>query len=530
MLQHFWKKENLILISDERKGKSDEGAIDISLIIPSPFSEQHDEYIKKCHEAGKYSIVDNQQLVLYFTNKNNNIFEARLLVKVVPNGELPPYFSAIIKPTAPKYEIILINDEMIITGFTLKCSEYFDIGSSKNSELKVASIVNGFDEKKEQMQGIDGFEYSCDHDKYAYKLRFKLSQLKIGEHTCFILKIEEIEKKDKNETRDFVKLEDGIKPISSILPVETDVSEKIKVSNGEHPKKKKNSVSDSDRKKKKKDNSEGNTESKGSDDSEESESEESEESEEASEGSKEASEEESEESEESEDESDENASLSDKAKLDSTRVMDKAILSGENIKQSKEKNSSSTASVEEQKKDKEEPKKVHIDDFEAIEGSENSSSHSSNSESKSNSDDDFSEKSSEESHKISEGKEEHAGEGGDAQSASSKSMNSSIASLAQFNKSIKGLVAYEFSSTKKYVLRFKLTLIITIIVLIFTSILTYEVIDTSITSNETLSHYVNLVGNCRHYSRSLSYYSRMISLNDNITSFSNATYRSLYFG
>jgi len=61
--------------------------------------------------------------------------------------------------------------------------------------------------------------------------------------------------------------------------------------------------------------------------------------------------------------------------------------------------------------------------------------------------------------------------------SSSKSMTSSMASLAQFNKSIKALVSYEFSKTKKHVWRFKITLILTIIVLIITSILTFEVID-----------------------------------------------------
>jgi len=31
----------------------------ISLIIPQPFGDQHDEYMKKFLEAGKYSIIDN---------------------------------------------------------------------------------------------------------------------------------------------------------------------------------------------------------------------------------------------------------------------------------------------------------------------------------------------------------------------------------------------------------------------------------------------------------------------------------------
>ena len=468
----------------------------ISLIIPSPFSENHDEYIKRFHETGKYSIVDNQQLVLYFTNKNNNIFEARLLVKVVPNGELPPYLSAIIKPTNPKYEIIMMNPEFIITGFTVQCSEIFDIGSSKNTEQKITSIINSFEENKENMMNPDGFEYSSDHDKFNCRLRLRLNDLSIGDHHCYVLKIELIEKKDKNEPRADGYKED-LKPISSILPVEKTVE---KVNPTETTDKQSRSSDESQS------ISESNKSSKESESEEESESDGSE----SEEGSEE---------EESEEESNSDSSNS---KPDSTRVMDKAILSGENLKKGKEGNSSSTASVEDPNKEKkDDPKSVKIF-YEAVPGpakdksssSSNSDSNSASaSESKSDSDEDFSDKSSDNSHKVSEEQLEH-GEGADGQSASSKSMNSSMASLAQFNKSIKGLVSYEFASTKKYVLRFKITLIITIVVLIMTSILTYEIIGKSVNSNEKLSHYVNLVGNCRHYARSLSYYARMIHLLD----------------
>ncbi|OMJ95244.1 hypothetical protein SteCoe_1458 [Stentor coeruleus] len=507
----------------------------VSLIIPSPFSEMHDEHIKRFHELGKYSIIDNQQLVLYFTNKNNNIFEARLLVKVVPNGEQPPYLSAIIKPTNPKYEMILINPEMIITGYSIQCTEFFDIGSSKNTEQKITSIINAFDDNKEKMFSENGYDYNCDHDKYLCKLKLKLCELKLGENTCFVLKIEIIEKKDKNEAKGFTRIDDN-KPVSSILSVE-----KTSQMDG-------SLVTLADKKKI--------TESSEEDESEEisgegkeSKSEDSEESEESEES------EDSNESEESEENStDSNGKLQNheetKVNMDNTKVMDKASISAENLKKSKELNSSSTASADDLNKDKiikNEGKKVQIEEFEAVKGSEGSdssensedssesnsgsgsknSSHSENS--KNSSDEDFSEKSSENSHKNSEEHDNQGAEVADGQSASSKSMNSSMASLAQFNKSIKGLISYEFASTKKYVLRFKVTLILTIIILIITSIVTYEIISQSINSNEKLSHYVNLVGDCRHYVRSLSYYSRMISLIDSYNFTDSTTTRNTYF-
>lgn len=72
--------------------------------------------------------------MLYFTNKNSNIIEARLLVKVVPNEGQPPFLSAIIKPTKPDYEVVLMNNDWVITGFTAACSDLFELASTKNTE------------------------------------------------------------------------------------------------------------------------------------------------------------------------------------------------------------------------------------------------------------------------------------------------------------------------------------------------------------------------------------------------------------
>jgi hypothetical protein len=105
---------------------------------------------------------------------------------------------------------------------------------------------------------------------------------------------------------------------------------------------------------------------------------------------------------------------------------------------------------------------------------------------------------------------------GDGQSAysSSKSANSSLASQVQFLKAIKALVVFEFENTRKYVLRFKVTLFLTILMLIAMSVATFQVIGSSVTLSEELTHYVNMVGSLRHYSQSLSYYVRMMQLCD----------------
>jgi PAS domain S-box-containing protein len=486
----------------------------ISLIIPSPFSELHDEYIKRFHDSGKYSIIDNQQLVLYFTNKNNNIFEARLLVKVVPNADMPPYFSAIIKPTNPKYEVVLINSDWLITGFTVQCSEIFDLGSSKNTEQKVTTLISNFDDLKDSMLSPDGCDYNYDHEKYLCRLRLRLSELCLGSHSCYVLKVEVVDKKDKGGA---VRADDKEpRPVSSILPVEVSGTAERKDAKPADP---------------------GSGTSKSSEEESEeiSEAEHKGSASEASEDS-EASEEGSESEEESESEESEASSQEKKRiSMDATQVMDKAGITAEPLKKAKEQGSTSTASMENTAKAREEAKKMKDDDFEAVEGSDSDSqsgsASQSKSESESKSDSEKENESNEEMSEKSSGSDKaseqsaHNAESGEGQSASSKSMNSSMASLAQFNKSIKGLVSYEFANTKKYVLRFKITLIVTIVVLIVTSIVTYVVIDASVSGNEDLSHYVNLVGDCRHFARSMSYYSRRLHLND-YTSLNNTADRA----
>jgi len=86
--------------------------------------------------------------------------------------------------------------------------------------------------------------------------------------------------------------------------------------------------------------------------------------------------------------------------------------------------------------------------------------------------------------------------GGDA--SDSKSMNSST-SFAQFSKQIKALVNYQTGKLKKYVMWFKATLILTIIILIATSVVSFDIISDSISKHDDYAHFVNEVGNLRFY-------------------------------
>lgn len=522
----------------------------VSLIIPSPFSETHDEYIKNFHQFGKYNVIDKQDLVLYFTNKNNNIFEARLLVKVVPCGELPPYMSVIVKPTNPKYEIIILNTELIITGCTTLCNEILEIASSKSTEQKIANVIHGFENNKDKMMSEGGFEYSCDHERFLYKMLLNLSDLVIGGHKAHILKIEILEKLEKNNQGTVIHHPEfnEIRPMFSpnlqvqdvkvnnpiISPQVNNIKDSSESSNESH------SISDENGKPPSKEeiDSPSSKESEDKEESDENDEKDVCDKKEEKKKSDENEESESEESEESEEESEEHENLEEtKVPLDSTRVMDKSKLTGNNIKKIKDVNSSSTASMEEHRNDKPTTsfaKHVKIDDFIAVECSDKSGS--SNSENEEESGDkeeseDFSESDEDNGKKpVSEksNDEDAEIESGDAHS-SSRSVTSSMASVAQFNKSIKALISYEYNITSKFVFRFKITLILTIVVLIVTSIVTYAIIANSIADNEKLSHYVNLVGNCRHHTRSLAFYARMFHLYDNSSIVDAQTSRDDFF-
>jgi hypothetical protein len=82
-------------------------------------------------------------------------------------------------------------------------------------------------------------------------------------------------------------------------------------------------------------------------------------------------------------------------------------------------------------------------------------------------------------------------------------MNSSIVSVAQSNRSGKALVLHEFAKTIKHTSRFKMALMLTIVVLLVTSVIPFRVISSSVAYNKRLSHYVNLVGDIRHSTQSL---------------------------
>jgi hypothetical protein len=97
---------------------------------------------------------------------------------------------------------------------------------------------------------------------------------------------------------------------------------------------------------------------------------------------------------------------------------------------------------------------------------------------------------------------------------SASSRGSSMVSTLQFGKGVKDLVAYEQGKIRKQVWRFKAGLLLTILVLISTSVATFQVARTAAGNCQQLSHYISLVGKQRLNAQSLSYYIRMLTLID----------------
>lgn len=97
---------------------------------------------------------------------------------------------------------------------------------------------------------------------------------------------------------------------------------------------------------------------------------------------------------------------------------------------------------------------------------------------------------------------------------SASSRGSSVVSTLQFGKGVKDLVSYELREIRKRVWRFKVGLLLTIIVLISTSVAAFQVARTAAGNCQQFAHYVSLVGRQRLNAQSLAYYTRLLTLID----------------
>jgi hypothetical protein len=98
--------------------------------------------------------------------------------------------------------------------------------------------------------------------------------------------------------------------------------------------------------------------------------------------------------------------------------------------------------------------------------------------------------------------------------SASSARSSSVASEFQFNKSIKRLVKFMNNRVKSYVRIFRVTMFLTIIMLMIISILIFHTVTEAMEYYYELAHYVNLLGDLSYLCASTGYYARAISLID----------------
>jgi len=419
----------------------------IAMVLPSPFSEAHDRYMKRFHECGTYKMIDVPYLLVHFLNKAGHLFECRVLIKVLPNDNAPPFLAAALKPTRTTVDFAMISQDFLVLAYSSGFADKFDLGNGKVAEVKLASLIPRFAELRESMQA--GVEIEHMHEGNTLRLLCRLMKMEIGDTGAFVLKVEDQEVLKMVEEEGDTRFRGSEKKLGSDMRKPEAQVERS-------------------------DSGQGSTSSINLEKSHTSESE--------------------------SDDSDESSQSSEQSQTEHQGALDSKRISFGSLHPSPQPLEPLSPSV---------PQSALPSD-----------SHSSDSVSE----DPAADPHSSDSEAHAEFKPE-----GDGQSAysSSKSVNSSMASQAQFLKAIKALVTFEFQHTKRYVLRFKVTLLFTILLLIAMSVTTFQVIGASVRLSEELTHYVNMVGDLRLYSQSLSYYVRMMQLSD---SGLLSTNRSAYLG
>ena len=459
----------------------------IALVIPAPFGDNHDAHMRKFHETGAHWAVDMPNLILYFITKPGFLVECRTLIKVVPNGTEVPFLMAILKPTKPKYEVVQLTTDNVICAVSAGCGEFLPLNLTKGTEETISEVIIGFDSLNSGLKSEIGVILTPDKHQVKKEIRARIEDYEVGEVKAMILTLEPMKEETKNGEMEAKAA--TIEPISrsstivSTLAKDVTTSPQIKVKSPEVVKKSTQFKSHE-------------SESSSEDDPDE---------------------EEDAESSESSSESETDSIASDtqvqpvlpgtvgiQGSLPVTGNERKPLIDRSISSTSLEKTGGSQTSSEKQVASK------------ASTGKHPAESSSSRSiESSSEPSQDLPPVPENDQHSVY---------------SSSKSVNSSsMASQAQFNKSIKALILYEFERTNKYVLRFKYTLLLTILILIIMSILTYSIIDSATSFSMKLSHYVNEVGNLRLYSQSLSYYSRVLALLDTGVITPNAEEREALF-
>lgn len=87
------------------------------IVAPIVTSDKHTSFLLKFQDTHNYHIIDTFQ-ERFFKNKKGWIFLAKFLVTIVPAGKKMPYFMVAIHKTILDYDVILLDSDHHILGFT----------------------------------------------------------------------------------------------------------------------------------------------------------------------------------------------------------------------------------------------------------------------------------------------------------------------------------------------------------------------------------------------------------------------------
>ncbi|ORY50478.1 hypothetical protein BCR33DRAFT_846941 [Rhizoclosmatium globosum] len=133
----------------------------ITIIVPSPFSEPHDAYLHKYLDTGFAKVIDRSRQVLGL-HKDGYLIPLILCVKHVVDGNGKQSFIGVIKPTKESTTsgfIIFNGDDLRIKNCTKNIQDTFDVQPSKDAnKVYVGDLFPGLNAETAEKLSSGGYQ------------------------------------------------------------------------------------------------------------------------------------------------------------------------------------------------------------------------------------------------------------------------------------------------------------------------------------------------------------------------------------
>ncbi|KAI9218891.1 hypothetical protein BC828DRAFT_407184 [Blastocladiella britannica] len=127
----------------------------ITTIVPAPFAEPHDEFMRLYLETGFSKIVERTRKVLAM-HRNGYLIPVALAVKQVSRNKSTA-FLGVIKPIQHDDDIIILDENEIITSFTEGITKYFNVMPREiESKIHISQVLPKYNEMKDQYKSRTG--------------------------------------------------------------------------------------------------------------------------------------------------------------------------------------------------------------------------------------------------------------------------------------------------------------------------------------------------------------------------------------